>query len=562
MPDKVRCSTVEVSGCYAGAFRSVKRAGSKLNRCKSEYCGNKSYSPIGVPRYVDHGGRINCAVGGISAEGEPDSMRIFVTGATGFIGRALTLRLLGGGHQVSAWVRSPEHAKNLLGSGVRLVAASGGLQALTNEMAGSDAVVNLAGEPVLGGRWTPERRQVLWQSRIGLTTSIADAIAQARSRPSVMISASAVGYYGDRGEEVLDEQSAPGNDFLARLCRAWEESAMRAQEAGVRVFIPRIGVVLGLDGGALAQMLPPFRLGAGGPIGSGRQWLGWIDLFDLIEIIAAALEDERYRGPANAAAPLPVRSRDFARALGHLLHRPSFIPIPAFALRAILGEGACVLTSGQRVIPSRLSELGFKWRFDKVETALHHILIDGAAAIEPLGPKSPQPANPDNSGYLEKHRPAYVLRHRSRVNAPLAEVFAFFSRPQNLAVMTPADMRLQITSAEPAELSRGLRIEYNLRAAMMTLHWRTFIETYQPQRLLIDSQEQGPYRCWWHEHHFQADGAATLMEDRVYFAPPFGIVGDAASHVMVMPALRRIFRFRAQAMDLRFRGGGETPVAG
>src|SRR5262249_2440712 len=146
----------------------------------------------------------------------------------------------------------------------------------------------------------------------------------------------------------------------------------------------------------------------------------------------------------------------------------------------------------------------------------------------------------------------------------LAQVFAFFSRPQNLAVMTPAQMRLEITSAEPAELSRGLRIEYNLRAAMMPLHWRTFIETYQPQRLLIDSQEQGPYRCWWHEHHCHADGAdgaSTMMEDRVYFAPPFGIAGDAASRVMVMPALRRIFRFRAHAMELRFRGG-QTALGG
>ncbi|HEY2107542.1 MAG TPA: TIGR01777 family oxidoreductase [Candidatus Binataceae bacterium] len=215
-------------------------------------------------------------------------MRIFVTGATGFVGRALTLRLLGGGHEVSAWVRAEDRARNLLGPDVRLVAASGGAQALSDEMARADAVVNLAGEPILGGRWTAQRKDALEKSRVELTASIVDAITRSQKRPAVLVSASAVGYYGDRGDELLDERSAPGDDFLAGLCKEWEQSALRAEQAGVRVFIPRLGIVLGLDGGALAQMLPPFQFGAGGPIASGRQWMGWIHLFDLVEIIATA----------------------------------------------------------------------------------------------------------------------------------------------------------------------------------------------------------------------------------------------------------------------------------
>ncbi len=481
-------------------------------------------------------------------------MRIFVTGATGFVGRALTLRLLGGGHEVSAWVRAEVRARNLLGPDVRLVAASGGAQRLTDEMARADAVVNLAGEPILGGRWTAQRRQALWQSRVEVTTSIVDAIKQSQRRPAVLVSASAVGYYGDRGEELLDERSAPGDDFLARLCREWEESALRAEQAGLRVFIPRLGIVLGLDGGALGQMLPPFQFGGGGPIASGRQWMGWIHLFDLVEIIATAVEDERYRGPAIAAAPSPVTNRDFAHALGRVLHRPSFVPLPALALRAIFGEGASVLTAGQRVIPARLSELGFRWRFDKVEAALRHILAEDDPTIGPLGANSPKPENPHGSNYLDHHRPTYLLRHTTRVNAPAGEVFSFFSHPHNLAVITPADMRFQVTSTMPPEMSRGSRIEYTLRVGPLPLRWRTLIEAWQPQRLLVDYQEQGPYRCWWHEHHFQPHGTSTLMEDRVYFAPPFGFVGGAASHIFVSPALRRIFRFRAQAMQLRFRG--------
>ncbi|HXR35141.1 MAG TPA: TIGR01777 family oxidoreductase, partial [Candidatus Binataceae bacterium] len=301
-------------------------------------------------------------------------MRIFITGATGFIGRALTLRLLGGGHEVVAWVRSAARAASLLGSDVELVAASGGDQALSGEVARADAVINLAGEPVLGGRWSASRREALSRSRIGLTTSIADAIGRAGKRPAVLVSASAVGYYGDRGAEVVDENSPGGSDFLAGLCRDWEQAAQRAAQAGVRVFIPRIGVVLGLDGGALAQMLPPFQFGAGGPIGNGRQYMPWIHLFDLVELIATALEDPRYAGPAIAAAPYPVTSREFAHTLGRVAHRPSFLPVPAVALRVIFGDGASVLTSGQRVNPARLKELGFRWRFETLEAALGNIL--------------------------------------------------------------------------------------------------------------------------------------------------------------------------------------------
>ena len=376
-------------------------------------------------------------------------MRIFVTGATGFIGRALIMRLRGGGHEVCAWVRNESTARSLLGPELRLVGDAAGTPALAEEVARADAIVNLAGEPVLGGRWTAGRRRAISDSRISLTTAIVDAIEHASQRPAVLVSASAVGYYGDRGEELLDEQSPPGNDFLAKVCHAWEMAAMRAEEFGVRVFTPRIGIVLGADGGALAQMLPPFRFGAGGPIGSGRQWMPWIHLFDLVEIIATALVDSRYAGPAIAAAPLPVTNREFAQTLGRVLHRPSLIPVPGLALRALFGEGAEVLTSGQRVNPARLRELGLNWQFEKLEAALRHILNDDGPMIGPLRANSPQPENPHGSQYLQKRRPAYLLRHATRVAAPVSEVFSFFSRPQNLGVMTPADMHFQIKGDMP-----------------------------------------------------------------------------------------------------------------
>jgi ligand-binding SRPBCC domain-containing protein len=321
-------------------------------------------------------------------------------------------------------------------------------------------------------------------------------------------------------------------------------------------------LVLGLDGGALAQMLPPFQFGAGGPIGNGRQYVPWIHLFDLVELIAAALANPRYTGAVIAAAPNPVTNREFARTLGRVLHRPSLVPVPAFALRVIFGDGASVLTSGQRGNPARLKELGFKWRFETLEPALRQILTEDDPAIESLDANSPRPANPVNSGYLEQNPPGFVLRHATRVEAPLAQVFSFFSRPENLGVITPADMRFQIVGPVPDQMSQGTEIEYTMRVGPIPLHWRTQIETVQAQRLFIDSQQRGPYRCWWHEHYFQPDGNATTMEDRVYFAPPFGMLGAMASHAVVMPALRRIFRFRAQAMRLRFPGAAHQATAG
>jgi uncharacterized protein (TIGR01777 family) len=481
-------------------------------------------------------------------------MRVFITGATGLVGRALTLRLLGGGHQVTAWTRSPDRARNLLGPEVALVNAANGGPALAAEMARTDAVVNLAGESVLGARWTEQRRQLLWQSRVDLTASIVAAIKAAQPRPSVLVSASAVGYYGDRRDELLDEHSTPGTDFLAQLCLQWEQAALSAREAGVRVFIPRLGIVLAIDGGALAQMLPAFRFGAGGPLGSGRQWIGWIHLADVAAILSQALEDQRYQGPAVAAAPGAVTSVQFATTLASVLHRPSLLRVPRFALRAMFGEGATVLTAGQRVTALRLSELGFKWQYDNLEPALRNLLATDNPTIEPIDSNSPQPLNPFGSSYLQTNPPDYLLRHAFRVNAPVPEVFSFFSRVENLGVMTPADLRFQLTTPAPVEMGRGTRIEYRLRPGPVPLSWRALIEVWEPQRLMIDLQEKGPYRCWWHEHHFRPDGGATLMEDRVYFVSPFGVIGAAAGRFMVMPALRRIFRFRAQAMRLRFPG--------
>jgi uncharacterized protein len=298
-------------------------------------------------------------------------MRVFITGATGFIGRELTARLRGAGHQVTAWVRDESKARGLLGPEVGLVSASAGLG---EPIAKTDAVINLAGEPVSAGRWTASRKQAIVESRVKLTSAIASAIAQSPSRPAVFISASAVGYYGDRGDEMVEDDAPPGNDFLATVCRSWEAAALEAAKSGVRVFIPRIGIVLGADGGALTRMVMPFRVGMGGPLGSGHQYVPWIHLDDQIAVMIAALEDQRMSGPMISAAPNPVTSGELAKAIGAVLHRASFMPVPTIALRILLGEAAALVLTGQRVHPRRLEQSGFTWRYPRIAVALTNLL--------------------------------------------------------------------------------------------------------------------------------------------------------------------------------------------
>jgi uncharacterized protein (TIGR01777 family) len=475
-------------------------------------------------------------------------MRVFITGATGFVGRALTSRLLGTGHQVTAWVRDANRARSLLGSDVELVPTN---SSMGEQISRAYAVINLAGEPLFAGRWTPSRKRAIVESRLHLTRAIVTAIAGSSSRPSVFISASAVGYYGDRADEYVEDDTAAGNDFLATLCRDWEAAALEAQKCGTRVFVPRLGIVLGAEEGALARMVLPFRLGAGGPIGSGRQYVPWIHIDDLIEILVAALQDERLSGPLIAAAPNPVTSRQLARAIGVMLHRPSVLPAPSLALRILLGEAGAILLTGQRVRPRRLEQLGFVWRYPEIETALADILKADDVRIGPFNEFAAKPLA-GASNYMSGHRPRFVLSHKTTVNAPIEEVFRFFSKPQNLGVMVPRAMRFRILSEMPHEIRRGLRIEYAIHLGLLPLRWRTCIEEWKPPGLFADSQESGPYHCWWHEHHFQPDGNRTLMEDRVYYAPPLGFAGTVANLMFVAPALRRIFWYRRQALRLRF----------
>jgi len=478
-------------------------------------------------------------------------MRILITGATGFIGRALVPLLRRDGHTVTVWARSEPRARGRLGAEVEIVDARGGLEALTAALEQCDAVVNLAGEPIMGGRWTASRRAILRDSRVGFTEQLVRALADARKRPPVLISASAVGYYGDRADEVLTEASSQGPGFLAQLCRDWEAAACKAEPLGLRVVRLRTGVVLGRDGGALAQMLPPFRIGVGGPVGSGRQFMPWIHLHDLVQIIAAALVDERYRGPVNGVAPEPVTNLAFAKSLGRALRRPAVLPTPPQVLRAIFGEAAGVLLASQRVDPAALRSLGYSFAFSTLEAALGDIVGGSVVAIDRT-PRGTDPDGPEASRrYLARRRPIYELRTTTVVKAPLQDAFAFFSKAENLGMLTPAAMKFSIEGRAPA-IEEDATISYRLRVGPLPIAWRSRIVSWIPGARFIDLQEKGPYSAWWHEHSFRSLGSSTLMEDRVRYAPPLGMLGRLANRLFIGPRLRRIFQYRADVIRLRF----------
>ena len=297
-------------------------------------------------------------------------MHILLTGGTGLIGRALCRFWAGKGYQLTVWSRRPDQVAQLCGQSVRGIAR---LDELGEERV--DAIVNLAGAPIADRPWTRKRRLSLWDSRIGLTEQLLAWLTSRSQKPELMISGSAVGWYGDGGERELDESAQPAKeDFASQLCIAWEETAQRAEALGVRVVIVRTGLVLSNRGGFLQRLLLPFKLGMGGPIGNGRQWMPWIHVQDQIASIDFLLNHPGAQGPYNVCAPSAVRNREFAKTLASVLHRPAFMPMPALALKVLLGELSVLLLGGQRARPSRLQEAGFTFRFTDLHAALDDLL--------------------------------------------------------------------------------------------------------------------------------------------------------------------------------------------
>jgi hypothetical protein len=300
---------------------------------------------------------------------EVTPVRILLTGSSGLIGHALLSFLTADGHKVVRLTRSQRPASS---SHISWDPSAGTIQ--VDDLEDFDAVVHLAGESIVG-RWTPEKKARILESRAKGTRLLCESLADLRSRPIVLVSASAIGYYGDRGDQVMDEESSAGSLFLSKVAKAWEAATDAARRNGIRVVNLRIGFVLGKAGGGLATMLLPFKLGVGGRVGSGRQYMSWIAIDDVVGAISHAILSDSLRGPVNAVAPNPVTNREFTKTLGRVLWRPTIFPLPAFAARLVMGEMADdLLLASTRVKPSRLLSSGYEFRFPQLEGALRHVL--------------------------------------------------------------------------------------------------------------------------------------------------------------------------------------------
>ncbi len=296
-------------------------------------------------------------------------LSITVTGATGLIGPQLVRLLRERGDEVTVLTRDPERAREVLGDVEAVAWDLLSEPAPAGALSGRDAVVHLAGAPV-AQRWSAAAKQAIRDTRVIGTGHLIEGLSSAEERPRALVSSSAIGYYGPHGLEPLDEDAPAGEDFLAKVCVEWEQQAARAAELGIRVVQVRTGVVLDANGGALEKMLPPFRMGVGGPVAGGRQFISWIHTDDLVGIMLAAIDDERWNGPVNATAPEPLSNRDFSRVLGRVLNRPAVLPVPGLALRALYGDMAEIVTTGARVLPAKALVLGYAFAQPVLEPAL------------------------------------------------------------------------------------------------------------------------------------------------------------------------------------------------
>jgi uncharacterized protein (TIGR01777 family) len=434
-------------------------------------------------------------------------MKVVITGATGLVGRALTAHLSALGHRVEAFSRPSDWNPD-----------SGSIN--TKKLEGADAVVHLAGENIASGRWTSARKHRILNSRKAGTRLLAGALANMQPPPKVLVSASAIGYYGNRGDAVLDEASGAGQGFLTEVCREWEGATARAQDRGIRVVNLRIGIVLSAAGGALPKMMLPFKLGAGGPLGDGRQYMSWITLNDLCRVTDYVLTTESIEGPVNAVSPSPVRNREFTSALAAVLCRPAIMPAPRFAVRFALGELAdALLLASTRVIPAKLIESGFAFEDADLSLALGK-----------------------NTGVVS------VLRKSQWIARPPQEVFPFFADANNLARITPPWLKFKILNPR-VEMERGAFINYRLRLHGIPLRWQSEITEWEPPYRFVDVQRHGPYRLWIHEHRFEPHNGGTLVQDTVRYAAPGGAL---LRRILIARDLDSIFNYRRDRLDEHF----------
>lgn len=453
---------------------------------------------------------------------------ILLTGGTGFIGQELGLELVRRGYRLRVLTRRPEQVRGLLPFPCELCQWPASEEEYATALAQVEAVFHLAGAGIADERWSRARKEELVNSRVATSQALCRAIKRVRPDLPLFIQSSAIGIYGDRGDEELDESSSSPPGFLSDLCRNWEAPALDLAKHGPRVIVMRIGLVLGHTGGALPKIAKLYHRGLGGILGNGRQWLSWIAIDDLVQLFCAALESSAYQGAVNAVAPEPCRAQEFHRALNQALQRRGNLPAPAPAIKLALGEQAEIVLASQRIRPKSALQSGFVFRHSAIGSVLHSLYAD---SVEP---------NCDR------------LLVRQWVPSPLDKVWDFFSTETNLERLTPPWLNFRVKEKSTDQIADGTKISYQLSLHGLPVKWVSKIEDWQPPERFCDRQIRGPYQLWHHEHTFESLAGGTLLSDKVQYKLPLGILGRNVAGLLVDRDLSKIFQYRRQVVAREF----------
>ncbi|MFN7825695.1 MAG: TIGR01777 family oxidoreductase [Pseudobdellovibrionaceae bacterium] len=451
-------------------------------------------------------------------------MKVLITGATGLVGKELGKKLTDDGPEVVVVSRQKEKAQLECPFPCEVIEADLQKEEIPAEsLRGIDAVIHLMGENVGDGRWSDEKKKRIYDSRVKSSENLIESFR--RAPPKVMISASAVGFYGDRSDEALSEESSVGEDFLAQVCQDWERgfavASTKPAFSQVRFLNFRIGVVLSEKGGALPKMIPPFRVGLGGALGKGQQWMSWIHLTDLVELFCWALKNETMVGPVNAVAPESVTNRTFSEELAKQFGKKLGPSVPALGLKLVLGEMSWILLASQNVQPRKITKAGFKFQFATLTEALSDLTKDMK-----------------NGEFLFTAEQWLPFERK--------KVFPYFAEARNLEKITPPLLNFHIKKVSTPEIQKGTLIDYRLKIHGIPIAWRTLIERWNPDLEFVDTQLKGPYSLWHHTHTFTDLKGGTLMIDRVKYKLPFGFLGWVVAGWMVEKDVKNIFAYRRQ----------------
>lgn len=455
-------------------------------------------------------------------------MKILITGATGLVGSKLLEKLFTSGHDdIRILTRSksnyqgPFPVELFEWDPVQGLLENGALENV-------DTIINLAGENVADGRWSEKRKRNILESRVKGLELITNQITTLDKKPTKLISSSAIGIYGDRGDEVLTEESSHGSGFLADVCKRWEYAALEHGIAELESHCLRTGIVLSTEGGALKKMLPPFKMGVGGNLADGKQYMSWIHIDDLVGQIIYLLENKGQHKIYNAVAPQAVTNSVFTKTLGKQLRRPTLFPVPGFMLKLIFGEMSEVLLGSQNVTPQNFNQEGYEFKYKSLDEALKNLFFF------------------DQSGDLTLKKYQYLPNSKS-------EVFSFFSDEKNLEKITPPEMQFRVDKMSTKSIQDGSIIDYKLKVHGIPMRWKSKISSFITGDYFIDEQLSGPYNKWVHRHEFIEIPSGTLIKDFIVYRIPLGILGRIFAGPFIRKDLNNVFNYRVQAIDRIFR---------